>query len=299
MGVESIENFLQFVMRTSTVPMSMTLSKQVLETRQRMQDQADGAMLRIARGMEQAEYLHEMMKDMKVHQADFNANQNYTFKKKVNMPKLVPLEPHETAYQWCTTCNQLCCQICEWPVGPVLSPCTYFHNGKGCPKCRGCPRESHVRQKNKEITEEIEQVTVLDGKKNACEAAQKGISAAQNAIQNQVSEGESLTKEILMDMQILKDCREELDKIAFKKVNHSNVNLFEQMIKEEEMARSKGYQGRVASLKQAKARAEAIEKMVGAQSMVQLFPAYKEEIESFVQQSGPARRRRDDTCSTM
>lgn len=100
-------------------------------------------------------------------------------------------------------------------------------------------------------------------------------------------------------MQILKDCRAELDKIAFKQVNHSNVNLFEQMIREEERARSKGYQGRVASLKQAKARAEAIEKMVGAETMVELFPAYKEEIQQFVQQSGPAPPRRDDACSTM
>jgi len=86
-------------------------------------------------------------------------------------------------------------------------------------------------------------------------------------------------------MDIVKTCRIELDKIAFKKVNHSNVNLFEQMIREEERACAKGFEGRVKALKQAKGRAEAIEKMVGAKSMNDLFPSYQEEIEQVLNQS--------------
>merc|ERR1719192_1171499 len=102
---------------------------------------------------------------MKSHEATFNANKNYTFTKKVNVPKQIPLEPGERAYQYCTTCGHLCCQHCEWPEyidgqKAILSPCTYFkrdsshYRPDGCPKCRGCPRESHTRQRFKEITEE-------------------------------------------------------------------------------------------------------------------------------------------------
>lgn len=292
LGVVSVEKFLEFVMETSRMPMSMVLAKQVLQIRQLMQDQADGAMLRIARGIEQAEYLHEMLKNMKVHEKDFAANRDYTFTKKVNMPKQIPLRPDETSYQYCTTCNQLCCQHCSWPASAVQSPCTYFvkeschYNPKGCPICKGCPKDNHVRQRFKEITEEQVQVTVLDGKKNAFEAAEKGITAAQNAQRNQVASMESLGQDLLEDMQVLKDCRAELDKIALKKVNHSNANLFEQMIREEEKARAKGFQNRVMCLKQAKGRAEAIEQLVDANTMNDLFPSYQEEIQQVLRQQG-------------
>jgi len=300
LGVDSVEKFLKFVVETSRTPMSMTLSRQVLQTRQLMQDQADGATLRISRGIAHAEYMHEMLKDMKSHEETFKANKNYTFTKKVNVPKQIPLGPGETAYQYCTTCNHLCCQSCPWPEYEngrklITSPCTYFGGSKGCPVCKGCPRESHVRQKFKEITEEQDQVTVLDGKKNAYEAAQRGISNAQNAYRNQVEHMESLANDLLKDMQVLKNCRAELDRIAFKKVNHSNVTLFEQMIMEEERARAKGYQNRVKALTQAKGRAEAIEKMVEAQSMEDLFPAYQEEIRQIQGQS----RNVDSGCCLM
>jgi hypothetical protein len=279
LGADSVEKFLDFVVENSRTPMSLTLAREVLQIRQRMQDQADGAMERIARGLEQAEFLHAMLKDMKSHRKDLDANKDYTFKKKVNVQKQVELGPGENAYQFCTDCNQLCCQYCVWEKGIPQSPCTYFHGGAGCPRCRQCPRERHVRQRYREITEEVEQVATLDGKKNAHEAAQRGISAAQNALRNQAADMEALAKDLLEDMQALKDSRARLDEIAMKKVNHSNVGLFGQMIQEEEKAAAPGWKLRVKSLQQAKERAEAIEKLVDARSMVDLFPAYQDAIQ--------------------
>merc|ERR1712147_255426 len=97
-------------------------------------------------------------------------------------------------------CNQLCCQSCVWPKGVPQSPCTYFttsnyQSDRSCPKCKRsgtCFRDSHVRQRFKEITVEEQQTTHLDGKKNAYEAAKSGLSAAQLAMQRKATELESL-----------------------------------------------------------------------------------------------------------
>merc|ERR1711963_12666 len=89
---------------------------------------------------------------------------------------------------------------------------------------------------------------------------------------------EGLLKDMLQDMTILKSCRARLDEIALRKLNHSNVNLFSQMMEEEKKAKNPGFQQRVASLERAKDRAEAIERMVEAKNPNDLFPKYKDEL---------------------
>lgn len=252
------------------------------------------------------EYLHKMLEDIKIHESSINANEGYSFTETVVFQKQEELGPGDVAYQYCTECNQLCCQICPWPRGVPLSPCTYFTtndydtNGR-CPKCRGCPRERHTRQKYKETTVEEERTTVIEAQKDMFDAAQEGLSQAQRLMQQKTRELESLAYDMLQDMQLLKESREQLDKIALKKLNHSNVTLFTQMIDEERKSQGRGFEGRIASLERAKARAEAIEKMVNARNFTDLFPQYQEEIRKATSQSSEGRGGRSvvETCSTM
>merc|ERR1719195_2045439 len=99
--------------------MSLTLSREVLMTRNVMQARADGAMQRIQNGISQAEYTHAMLQDMKIHKEDLDANKDYSFTKIVPRQHQIPLAPSDTAYQFCTVCNQLCCQLCPWPQSAV------------------------------------------------------------------------------------------------------------------------------------------------------------------------------------
>lgn len=68
----------------------------------------------------------------------------------------------------CNRCKVTCCQICTWPPNCTYSACTYFSNGRGCPKCPGgCPREAHIRSDDLIIKEEVIETTVIDCKKQA------------------------------------------------------------------------------------------------------------------------------------
>lgn len=310
LGNNSIDKFLQFVTATSILPMSCTLTQEVLQTRQVMQLRADDAAKRINRGIAKAEYLHRLLQDMKQHEGDMNSNKDYTFTDHVVVLKQVPLEPGDTAYQWCTNCNQLCCQYCKWPEGVVQSPCTYFNGGNNCPVCkkkgeRACTRAQHSRQTHKDIQVKEAQTTTYEGKETAYLAAQQGLTSAQYALRQQVKKLEKVAKVLLADMDTLKQCRIRIDEIALSKVNHSNVNLFAQMIAEEEKTKSLGFQARIQALQLAKSRAETIEKMVGADSFEQLFPAYQEEINRVLQEQQkdmPRKQGRSngrDMCSVM
>jgi len=106
---------------------------------------------------------------------------------------------------------------------------------------------------------------------------------------------ETLLKEILEDMTLLKDCRKKLDEIALRKLNHSNVKLFSQMIEEEKKSQNAGFQARIYALTRAKDRAEAVEKMVGASNPKDLFPQYKAELARFMSGSGSE----NSGCSVM
>lgn len=310
LGNNSIDNFLQFVTSTSILPMSCTLTQEVLQTRQIMQLRADQAAVRINDGIAKAEYLHRLLQDMKQHEGDMNSNKDYTFTDHVVVLKQVPLEPGDTAYQWCTDCNQLCCQYCRWPEGEVQSPCTYFNGGSNCPVCkkkgeRVCTRARHSRQTHKDIQVKEAQTKTYEGKETAYLAAQQGLTSAQYALRQEVSNLEQVAKVLLQDMDTLKQCRIRIDEIALSKVNHSNVNLFAQMIEEEEKTKSVGFQARIQALQLAKSRAETIEKMVGAESFEQLFPAYQEEINRVLQEKqkdAPRKQSRSqgrDMCSVM
>jgi predicted Fe-S protein YdhL (DUF1289 family) len=287
LGNDSVKRFLTFVRETSVTPMSLRMAREVLQLRQLMQARADGAMARIQRGIGELEYLHNMLEDIKIHESSINANEDYSFTEKVCFQRQEDLGPNDPAYQYCTQCNQLCCQSCAWPQGRPLSMCTYFttnnYNTDGkCPVCKGCPRERHERQKYKEVTVEEERTTVIEAQKDKFEAAQQGLSTAQLLMQQKGQEIESLACDMLQDMQMLKETRERLDEIAFKKQNHSNVILFTQMIDEENKAKAPGFQRRIESLQRAKARAEAIEKMVNADNFNDLFPQYRQEIQEVI-----------------
>merc|ERR1712232_307788 len=125
LAMNSVKHFLDFVEQTSVTPMSLLLSKKVLQTRELMRDQADGATDRIQKGIAQMEYCHKMLEDMAKNKKDLDANKDYSFTEMKSIPKMVPLGPNDTAYQWCTECNQLCCQSCRWDANQVQSPCTY------------------------------------------------------------------------------------------------------------------------------------------------------------------------------
>ena len=52
----------------------------------------------------------------------------------------------EKPYNYCIRCRQYCCQVCDSFDDNGISLCSYFHNGRNCPRCPGkCPRYCHIK----------------------------------------------------------------------------------------------------------------------------------------------------------
>jgi len=169
--------------------------------------------------------------------------------------------------------------MCRWlATDTPLSPCTYFYDGKGCPVCKGCLREKHARQKNKVIDVEEEQTATLEGQKLAHDAAKAGLTDVEYTIRQKTTQVAVLTEDILQDVTLLRSCRTRLDEIALRKLKHSNVDLFCQIIQEEKKVQRPGFIYRIAGLEKARGGAAAIEKMVKAENPNDLFPQHATEL---------------------
>jgi len=177
--------------------------------------------------------------------------------------------------------------------------CTYFHDGKGCPKCPlNCPREAHVRAIKipKHVTETIE---VSGLQKVSFGRSQECRTAAQVKMDEKRTEMEDLTRAMLADMQSLKDSKTKLDEIALRPTRAaSSAKLFAQMIAEEKSSKSPGWRARVAGLELAKGRAETIEMMSSAKEPRDLYPKYQETIQALIEQgeSCPSAPKRENCC---
>lgn len=128
------------------------------------------------------------------------------------------------------------------------------------------------------------------GKVAYLESAVGATNSAEEQIGNIQTDMELLFKEMLGDMDLMREATQELNAIAYKPDSFSNADLFAQMIEEEERAHSPGYETRVRGLKLARERCEVIEKMAGAQSLRDLFPEYQEELSRVVRDDLEATR---------
>lgn len=89
-----------------------------------------------------------------------NVNKLYDKKKKIEklidenksftyLEEEIKLRPinFNNFYQYCITCNQICCQECIWPSNALFSQCKHFSDSdKKCSKCPGrCSLYNHIR----------------------------------------------------------------------------------------------------------------------------------------------------------
>jgi len=298
-SMSSVENFLKHVMTYSVVPMSLRLTQEVLRKRQYLLDLADSAQDRISVAFTELEVAHGLVQKIALHAEAINSGQDVTIEHEYKELDWEPMEPDETRYQCCNQCKRLCCQYCAWPEGVAESPCTYFdrsqypdHAGK-CPKCDPkCTgfKQHHYRQTTKPVEKTKVKSVRCPGKVAYLESAVGATNSAEEQIGNIQTDMELLFKEMLGDMDLMREATQELNAIACKPDSFSNADLFAQMIEEEERAHSPGYETRVRGLKLARERCEVIEKMAGAQSLRDLFPEYQEELSRVVRDDLEATR---------
>ena len=269
--ISSVKKFFDVILEKNLPPLSLTLTKQVMEYRDWLYESVHSSKERINEGFRLLEKSNNLLEAIKKNKKQLDENGSFTYEDYEEISKEIPLP---TPYQWCNNCGCLCCQICAWPEGAVFSQCTYFNGGRGCPKCRGCPREAHRRATHTVTVEKVKVTKIYKAKKELFEKGKKGLSASESALEKEINKMSELGKSILDDMQKIKNSLIELDKIALKPRVFTNEQYFKEMIEYEETEKNPGWENRVEGLKMMRDQAKHINDISKAENISNLFPQY-------------------------
>mmetsp|Transcript_123545 Transcript_123545/g.238234 ORF Transcript_123545/g.238234 Transcript_123545/m.238234 type:complete len:814 (+) Transcript_123545:116-2557(+) len=299
MCISSVNDFLDFVVKKSVRPLSLTLSVQVLDERRYLETTIRAAQDRIQGGFATLESTVKLIELIKKNEKQINENGSFTYD---HEEKYIERQPLSSTYQSCAKCNVTCCQSCEWPAGATESQCSYFNGGRPCPCCPGnCPKSDHVRATDLIVWRTRTVKKEFVHKKQAFQEGQQGLSAAQRLLEEKHREMDTLAQKILEDMQDVKTCLQRLDQIAMKPRVFTNAEYFEQMIKHEEEVKNPGWESRVQGLKLMLDRAKNIERISQASNLTDLFSQYKNVINEAMQRVQGAKTTGDanTACALM
>lgn len=272
MAMSSVDQFLSYVVQQDRKPLSLVDSVQVLDTRDYLYTTIQNAQRRIQQGFSFLESTQALMQQIKKHEDQINENGSFTYDEWEDRYERKPLGK---TVQLCAKCNVTCCQKCEWPKHATESQCTYFNYGR-CPVCPGkCPKSSHVRSDELVTKTQVKVTKEWSFKKQALKEGEEGLSSAQRMLKQKEDEMDQGVRDILADMQNVKDALTKLDAIALKPRVFTDESYFEQMIQYEEDTRNPGYEGRIVGLKLMMERARDMKKLSQAKDMRDLFPQYK------------------------
>ena len=270
--ISSVKKFFDVILEKNLPPLSLTLSKQVMEYREWLFATVQSSKDRINEGFRLLERSNNLLEAIKKNKKKLDENGSFTYEDYEERTKEIPLPQ---PYQWCNNCGCLCCQVCAWPDGAVFSQCTYFNGGRRCPRCPGnCRREDHRRCTHTVQVERVKVTKVYEAKKELFEEGKKGLSTSEAALEKEIHIMSDLGKKILEDMQKIKNSLIELDKIALKPRVFTNEQYFKEMIEYEETEKNPGWENRVEGLKMMRDQAKQINDISKADNIANLFPQY-------------------------
>jgi len=289
--MNSVKNFLEFVKEENSLPLSLTQSKEVIQTRDYLKASIQTTRKHIKSCMDGLEYLHRVLEDIANNEEKINLNGEYQLPpqtvKKWRWVKRSDAKPT----QYCNTCQQPCCQVCAWPMGFDESQCTYFNGGRNCPSCpKKCPKSHHRRWVEVDYQEEYEETVqeVNVQKQNLFEEGVQQKSFAEQLLAQKVKESEDLAKQLLEAMQEVKESQSKLEEIAMKPKVFTDMEYFIQMIEQEEDEKKPGWEDRKSKLEGMRDEVAALDEYSKVENLNDLFPQYQAEIAAATQKRAKA-----------
>lgn len=289
LGMSSIKRFFDTILEKNLLPLSLSMSKEVMIKRNWLFTSVQSSRKRINETFDLLEESNNLLQSIKKNQKLLDENGSFEQEREVTKYRRKYISPPT---QMCARCGVLCCQCCKWPPGAKYSACSYFdpsschYKGGGCPICpQNCPRESHVICEYEEIPykERIKEVITI--KKNLFDEGTKGLSNSQIAMKGVISKMSDLGKKLLFDMNSIKDHLNELEKIALKPKVLTDEQYFIDMIEFEEKEHKPGYKERIKGLEIMRDQAKQLNNILKTNDVSALFPTYSETIKELKQKN--------------
>jgi hypothetical protein len=289
LGMSSVKRFFDTILEKNLLPLSLSLSKEVMIKRNWLFASVKSSRKRINETFDLLEESNNLLQSIKKHQKLLDENGKFEDEREVTKYKTNNISPPT---QMCATCGVLCCQYCKWPTGAKYSACSYFdpsschYKGGGCPICpQHCKRESHVICEYEKIPYKAREKYVVEVKKNLFDEGTKGLSISQIAMKDVITKMSDLGTKLMYDMNSIKDSLIELEKIALKPRVLTDEQYFIDMIEFEEKEKKPGFKERIKGLEIMRDQAKQLNNILKTNDVSSLFPTYSETIRELKQKN--------------
>ena len=261
MGMKSFANFFQDLHGMKTT--SLTLSRQVLEERKRLEVAVEGLHQRIQTGLVKVEEFKQMEKILSDHQSDWAANQEFQFE----LESIVP-EKKLVADHLPRNCNK-CQWTCHFSCLEDPSACFAMDPQGNCKVCPGnCSYEFHSNEEH-----EWEQVVKKVFKSS--EVVRQGFQSANNQpatyeeiVEQMSTERNNFEKKILDLVENTHQLIQRLDEIALRSHPFSSTpDYIDLIIAVEKQERRPGYSTRIENLQKIRQMAEITAKLINKEEV--------------------------------
>ncbi|EFX66160.1 hypothetical protein DAPPUDRAFT_30866, partial [Daphnia pulex] len=252
MGMENFQRFFSVLATMKTK--SLSLTKQVLEERKRLEATVDGLQPLIKIGLSKMEEMRKTKQMITNSQAQIEANENVEFEVEVTVPKKVEIPAGEYLTN-CNKCYITCHYPCMIPNDDGKANCVAMDNSMAWEtrRCTVCPEKCiwnmHANQPYKWEYVKQKQTTSSDAIKQKYETELKRKLTAEELIkvlQKNVDENE---REVLDRVNTVSSCIQRLDEIALRPNPFSTPQFIDLIIDAEQQEKRTGFKDRIESLK--------------------------------------------------
>ena len=261
MGITSFKKF--FAAFQSAESVSLTMTKDVLNVRGRLQAIIIGLNRQMQACLAKMEVLRQEKLIMQKHEAEISANRDFAYEIRVPYYETIKLDPGVYVTN-CLKCNFTCHFPCKIPDNDNKRGCHAMTDGY-CRLCDGnCHWTAHKNTGERfELAHKMEPRTHKDLKEKY-ESASSGKSALENMIashQRQLEEAHSELHEMVDEA---RQCLVKLDEIALKPNPLTQVEYLQMLINSEKKQAKEGYLDRVDYLETTKEQAKLLSVMQDA-----------------------------------
>ena len=295
MGMRNFQNFFSRLNTMKT--QSLTLSREVLDERKRLEVTVEGIQPQLNQGLAQMEQLRKVRRIIANNEVQIDAHDNVTFQVEVNVAKMIDISSTGHFLTNCQTCHVTCHYPCAIPKDEDKLQCWAMDKLSGC--CRICPNKCHwsghfnqtyrweyvVEIQSSSSDELLEKYETLFNKKLT---AQELLKAMEDDLEN-------IQAQVLKHVEEAKSCIQRLEAIALRPNSSiTTAEYVDLLINAEDQERKPGYQDRITSLKNVRCLADITNKICTRQNVLPIIDGHESDSGAAVQQRIIRERDPDD-----
>jgi len=258
MGVHSLQNFFNHF--SMAFAKSLQMTKEVLSERERLETLIPGLEQQVKIGLSRLDEIQQEERVLQQHEAEINANKDFTYTLKVNKHRKVPL--HGVYTTNCLQCSFTCHDNCIYANDKDKKGCRAMNKSGYCNVCpQKCHWEKHTNTPYYfEYYDEQEQRT-YDDLKRKYETAKSDKNKSQSMIASSEQILTQLQAKVYSLLDLIRTSIHRLDDIALRPNPLSDIEYIDLLIESEKREHKQGWQNRVRQYEKIRKEAQVLKKI--------------------------------------